>query len=118
MTAPTHEEAPGAVAAAAEGQAKKSNVVCGSSTPSLTDFDPHAPVDLAALTNGEFCAYLSGRCHGYAAAFTELADAVAPHAVQVVHALANVPPRDRDADRQQAEQRAAWWARRREGVAA
>ena len=116
MTAPTHEETPGAVAAAAEGQTKRSGARA-SSSPSLTDFDPHAPVDLATLTNGEFCAYLSGRCHGYAAAFTELADAVAPHAVQVVHALANVPPRDRDADRQQAEQRAAWWARRR-GAAA
>jgi len=39
------------------------------------------------------------------------------NAVRIVHALAEVPPRDAEEDQRQAEKRAAFWAARRGEVA-
>ena len=57
-----------------------------------------------------------GHRRGYDACDDEIST-LQREAARIVHAMANLPERDREADREQAEKRAAWWARRRgEGV--
>lgn len=106
MTAPIHAEAPGAVAAAAEGQVKQ--LVTASST-SVPDF--------GGMTTEEFHGYVKGKVDGFRDGWQACEDALsaAAHAqaARAVHALAKVPPRDHDADYRQAQRRADWWAARR-----
>ena len=79
------------------------------------------------LVNGPACcatAFLEGRLWGRAEGMTEgyrrgwhdcdqeVAD-LQREAARIVHAMANLPERDRAADEQRAETRRAWWARRR-----
>lgn len=78
--------------------------------------------DYAAMTPGELLAYAVGRRHGWsqceAAQHAAEWENAGPAARAVVRNHANAPARDHDADRVQAERRAAWWAAQRGEVAA
>ena len=72
--------------------------------------------DFAIWCDGFLHGRIEGLAEGHAAGYAAANDEIATlqrTAAEVVHSMANLPERDRQADREQAEKRAAWWRRRR-----
>lgn len=118
MTIPAHVEAPGDAATSTRGQV---NIRVGSSEASLPPLADNIgtgrPTDLGSLSSEAFAGYLAGSVdgfrQGYAACEADIDAAVARHSVELVHNLSKIPARDHLTDRRQAQQRDAWWSRRR-----
>jgi len=75
-----------------------------------------AAADWAAFMAGYESGYMQGLDAGRRHERDETTELMR-NAVRVVHALAEVPPRDAEEDQRQAEKRAAFWAARRGEVA-
>ena len=82
------------------------------------------PLNLAGLPARDWELWLDGYTHGYADGIPvgrrherEETTALMCEAVGICRAMADVPVRDAEEDRRQAERRAAWWAERRGEVA-
>lgn len=102
MLSPQRDNRPGGNRAAIECSS-------GRTVPSLVDLTPDQ-WDVAVVF------YQSGYLHGLDAGREHERQEVAAlqvAAAQIVHAMAEIPPRDVVEDRRQADRRAAWWAARR-----
>lgn len=91
----------------------------GQSTDNRENRSETTPLDLINLSPRDRYVwdegYLSGFCHGHAAGYAACDDEIASlqrAAAEVVHSLAGLKPRDREADRARRERiNARWWSK-------
>lgn len=79
--------------------------------------DSTVPADVTTMSNAEWISYSDAWCNGWSAGIDEgrrrereEIATIGREAARIVHAMAEIPPRDADADRAAAARRDARWS--------